>query len=95
MKFLIVFVALFAITLARPDVEVVKSESDVGSESYNYAYETSDGSSHNEDGQLKDGRIVVHGSYTWVDEKTGEKFTVNYVADEHGFHPEGAHLPVA
>uniref|UniRef100_A0A1I8MP70 Larval cuticle protein 5 n=1 Tax=Musca domestica TaxID=7370 RepID=A0A1I8MP70_MUSDO len=102
MKFLIVFVALFAIALAapRPDAEIVKSESDVGPEGYSFAVATSDGTEKNEDGKLKnvgteEEAIVVHGSYTWVDEKTGEKFTVTYVADENGFQPQGAHLPVA
>uniref|UniRef100_A0A1I8N320 Larval cuticle protein 5 n=1 Tax=Musca domestica TaxID=7370 RepID=A0A1I8N320_MUSDO len=102
MKFLIVFVALFAIALAapRPDAEILKSESDVGPEGYSFAVATSDGKSHDEDGKLKDvgtehEAIVVHGSYSWVDEKTGEKFTVTYVADENGFQPSGAHLPVA
>ncbi|XP_073838363.1 larval cuticle protein 65Ab1-like [Musca autumnalis] len=100
MKFLIVFVALFAIALARPDVEVLRSDSDVGPESYTYSVATSDGTEHSEEGQLKDvgtdhEAIVVRGTYTWIDEKTGEKFTVNYVADENGFQPEGAHLPVA
>ncbi|XP_073836329.1 larval cuticle protein 65Ab1-like [Musca autumnalis] len=102
MKFLIVFVALFAIALAapRPEVEIIRNDSDVGPESYNYAVATSDGSEHVESGQLKNvgseaEAIVVQGSYTWIDEQTGEKFTVNYVADENGFQPQGAHLPVA
>ena len=39
MKFLIVFVALFAVALARPggEVEIRTLESDVGPESYNFA----------------------------------------------------------
>ena len=65
-----------------------------------FSLETSDGTSKVEDGKLKDvgtdhEAIVVHGSYSWVDEKTGEKFTVTYVADENGFQPTGAHLPKA
>ncbi|XP_061394864.1 larval cuticle protein 65Ab1-like [Musca vetustissima] len=102
MKFLIVFVALFAIALAapRPDVEIVKSEVDVEPEGYAFNVATSDGTAHEENGKLKDvgtdhEAIVVHGSYTWVDEKTGQKFTVTYVADENGFQPQGEHLPVA
>ncbi|XP_013110238.1 larval cuticle protein 65Ab1-like [Stomoxys calcitrans] len=102
MKFIILFAALFAVALAapRPDVEIVKSDSDVGPEKFNFDWETSDGSTHKANGDLKDAgsdheAIVVHGSYSWTDEKTGEHFTVEYVADENGFQPKGAHLPVA
>ncbi|KAL7734129.1 hypothetical protein ACLKA6_011809 [Drosophila palustris] len=101
MKFLIVFVALFAVALAAPsDVVITKLDSDVNAEGYKFGFETSDGTAHNADAQLKDVGTehesqVVHGSYSWVDEKTGEKFTVSYVADENGFQPQGAHLPVA
>ncbi|XP_065359724.1 larval cuticle protein 65Ab1-like [Calliphora vicina] len=103
MKFFIVFAALFAVALAAPaehHAEIVKQESDVQPESYNFVSETSDGTVKSEEGHLKDvgtehEAIVVHGSFSWVDEKTGEKFTVNYVADENGFQPEGAHLPKA
>ncbi|XP_016933410.3 larval cuticle protein 65Ab1-like [Drosophila suzukii] len=101
MKFLIVFVALFALAVARPnDVQTLKQDSDVQPEKWSSALETSDGTSVNLDGVLKNigtdhEAAVVHGSYSWVDEKTGEKFTVTYVADENGFQPQGAHLPVS
>ncbi|XP_054734038.1 larval cuticle protein 65Ab1-like [Anastrepha obliqua] len=102
MKAAIIFACLLAVAFARPnpDAEIVKLDSDVGPESYVYNLETSDGTKKEEAGQLKDvgtdhEAIVVHGSFSWVDEKTGEKFTVNYVADENGFQPQGAHLPVA
>ncbi|XP_017070727.1 larval cuticle protein 65Ab1-like [Drosophila eugracilis] len=101
MKFLIVFVALFAVAVARPnEVGIVRQDSDVGPESWSSNVELTDGTKIDEQGQLKNvgtehEAAVVHGSYSWVDEKTGEKFTVTYVADENGFQPQGAHLPVA
>ncbi|XP_075161527.1 larval cuticle protein 65Ab1-like [Haematobia irritans] len=102
MKFFILFAALFAVALAapRPDAEILKQDSEVGPEDFRFAVGTSDGTEHNAEGKVKDvgtdhAAIVVHGSYTWVDEKTGEKFTVEYVADENGFQPKGAHLPIA
>ncbi|XP_054733964.1 larval cuticle protein 65Ab1-like [Anastrepha obliqua] len=102
MKAAIIFACLLAVAFARPnpDAEIVKLDSDVGPESYVYSVETSDGTKKDESGKLKDvgsdhEGIVVQGSYSWVDEKTGEKFTVTYVADENGFQPSGAHLPVA
>ncbi|XP_016975759.1 larval cuticle protein 65Ag1-like [Drosophila rhopaloa] len=101
MKFLIVFVALFAVALAAPpsEVQVLRSESDVGPENYKYALETSDGTSKKEEGQLKnagteDEAIVVKGSFSFVADD-GQTYTVNYIADENGFQPQGAHLPVA
>ncbi|XP_037811990.1 larval cuticle protein 65Ag1-like isoform X1 [Lucilia sericata] len=102
MKFIIVFAALFAVALAAPrpeDAVVLRSESEVGPESYQYAYETSDGNKAEEQGQLKnvgteEEAIVVKGSYSFVADD-GQTYTVNYVADENGFQPQGAHLPVA
>ncbi|KRK01275.1 uncharacterized protein Dyak_GE27394 [Drosophila yakuba] len=70
---------------------------------YMYPYtflETSDGTSIKQEGSLKNvgtdqEAAVVRGSFSWVDEKTGEKFTTNYVADDNGYQPVGDHLPVA
>ncbi|KAI8126403.1 larval cuticle protein 65Ab1-like [Lucilia cuprina] len=101
MKFIIVFAALFAFALAAPaehGAEIVHQESEVLPESFKFLTETSDGNHHDAEGKLLNvgsdhESLAVHGSFSWVDEKTGEKFTVNYVADENGFQPEGAHLP--
>ncbi|XP_014094812.3 larval cuticle protein 65Ab1 [Bactrocera oleae] len=102
MKAVFIFACVLAVAFARPnpEAEIVRSESDVGPESYKYNLETSDGTKKQEAGQLKNvgsenEAIAVSGSFSWVDEKTGEKFTVTYVADENGFQPQGAHLPVA
>nr|AAD00301.1 larval cuticle protein [Drosophila melanogaster] len=101
MKFLIVFVALFAMAVARPNLaEIVRQVSDVEPEKWSSDVETSDGTSIKQEGVLKNAgtdnecrcrpRILHLG-----DEKTGEKFTITYVADENGYQPQGAHLPVA
>ncbi|KAH8342304.1 hypothetical protein KR059_000705 [Drosophila kikkawai] len=99
MKFLIVFVALFAVALASPTAEILRSESDVGPENFKYGFETSDGVAANAEGQLNNigsdhESLAVHGSYSFVGDD-GVTYTVNYVADENGFQPSGAHLPVA
>lgn len=103
MKFAVVFAALFAVALAVPveqHAEIVHQESEVLPEGFKFLTETSDGTHHDAVGELKlidkeHGGVVVHGSFSWVDEKTGQKFTVNYVADENGYQPEGAHIPKA
>ncbi|XP_064542632.1 larval cuticle protein 65Ag1-like [Drosophila montana] len=102
MKFLIVFVALFAVALAAPagpEVQIVRSDSDVGPESFKYGWETSDGSSAQAEGQLnnigsENESLAVRGSFSYIGDD-GQTYQVNYVADENGFQPQGAHLPVA
>ncbi|XP_073837211.1 larval cuticle protein 65Ag1-like [Musca autumnalis] len=100
MKFIIVFAALFALALAAPsDVEIVRSDSEVGPESFSFDSETSDGTKHSAQGQLNNigteqEAIAVRGSYSFVADD-GQTYTVTYVADENGFQPQGAHLPVA
>ncbi|XP_017470790.1 PREDICTED: larval cuticle protein 8-like [Rhagoletis zephyria] len=102
MKFVIVFVALFALAYAAPaapEVEIVELKSDVEPEQYSYSLKTSDGTSKQEDGHLvnpgaEDEHIVAQGSFSFVGDD-GQTYTVNYIADENGFQPQGAHLPVA
>ncbi|KAH8314868.1 hypothetical protein KR074_006325 [Drosophila pseudoananassae] len=98
MKFLIVFVALFALAVAA-EVEILRSDSDVQPESFKYDWETSDGSSAQAAGQLnnigsENEAFSVQGSYRFVGDD-GVTYEVTYIADENGFQPQGAHLPVA
>ncbi|XP_067645792.1 larval cuticle protein 65Ag1-like [Eurosta solidaginis] len=103
MKAVIIFACLIAAAsaLAIPSrdsaVEIVALASEVGPESYSYNVDTSDGSHHDESGHLENAgteqeAIVAKGSYSFTD--NGQTYTVTYVADENGFHPQGAHLPV-
>ncbi|XP_075161485.1 larval cuticle protein 65Ag1-like [Haematobia irritans] len=99
MKFVIVFAALFAVALAAEDVQILKSNSDVGPESFKYDYATSDGTESQAEGHVinvgtEEEGIAIKGSYSFVGDD-GQTYTVNYVADENGFQPTGAHLPVA
>ncbi|XP_065359918.1 larval cuticle protein 65Ag1-like [Calliphora vicina] len=104
MKFCVavLIVALIGCALAAPpqdaqEVQVLRYDSDVQPEGYKFAVETSDGKTHQEEGQLKDvgtenETLVVRGSYSYIGDD-GQTYTVNYVADENGFQPEGDHLP--
>ncbi|XP_019550516.3 endocuticle structural glycoprotein SgAbd-2 [Aedes albopictus] len=77
-------------TVLRHDAEVNVDGS------YQFAYETSNGILHEEQGQLKtvgeDQAVVAEGRFAYTDAE-GNKFSVQYVADENGFQPQGDHLP--
>ncbi|KAL5287149.1 hypothetical protein ACFFRR_008220 [Megaselia abdita] len=103
MKFAIVFAALFALAIAGPvshdNVDTLRYDNEVGPESHDSNLETSDGTKIVSHGVLKDAgtdhEAYNHqGSYSYVGDD-GVTYTVNYVADENGFQPQGAHLPVA
>ncbi|XP_046836778.1 flexible cuticle protein 12-like [Vespa crabro] len=104
MKLIIAFFAVLAVALAlpRPQDEVVlvkETPSDnIGVGGYNYGYELSNGQHHEESAQLtnvgtENEALAVRGSFGWVDPVTNQRYTVNYIADENGFHPQGEHLP--
>ncbi|XP_055912856.1 flexible cuticle protein 12-like [Eupeodes corollae] len=102
MKFVIVFAAFCAtVVLAAPldnGVQIVRYDNDnIGVDGYNFAYETSDGVSREESAKLDkvgtDGEsISVRGSVTWT-APDGVQYSLQYIADENGFQPQGAHLP--
>ncbi|XP_015592073.1 larval cuticle protein 65Ag1 [Cephus cinctus] len=105
MKTIIAFVALVVVAFAAPqgqsDVVVVNEDplDNIGIDGYKYGYELSNGESKQESAQVKNvgtenEAIQVTGSFSWIDPVTGQKFQVDYVADENGFQPQGAHIPV-
>uniref|UniRef100_A0A1I8NUR0 Uncharacterized protein n=1 Tax=Stomoxys calcitrans TaxID=35570 RepID=A0A1I8NUR0_STOCA len=101
MKFVIVFVALFALALAADpkDAETLRYDANVEPERYDFNVATSDGKNFQEQGEIEnlgseDEAIAVKGSYSYVGDD-GQTYTVNYIADKNGFQPQGAHIPVA
>ncbi|KAM7356720.1 cuticular protein 65Au [Cochliomyia hominivorax] len=97
MKYQIVILAcLFAIALTAPQQDDTKAEilrleaENNGVDKYNFAYDTSNGISRSEAGELKtteDGAaIVVQGSYAWT-APDGKKYEMVFTADELGYHP--------
>ncbi|XP_037082945.1 larval cuticle protein 65Ag1-like [Pollicipes pollicipes] len=102
MKF-VVLAAVLAVVAARPqdapEVAIVRMDSTQGEDgSFQYAYETSDGTNAEVTGESKqigeEVGTVMRGSYSFVGDD-GVTYTVNWVADENGFQPQGEHLPVA
>ncbi|XP_058054280.1 flexible cuticle protein 12-like [Anopheles bellator] len=105
MKTIFAFAFVLALALAAPlddakSAQILKYENDnIGVDGYKFAFETSDGQQREEQAELKKlgdevEALVVRGSYSFTADD-GQVYTVNYVADENGFRPEGAHLPVA
>ncbi|XP_019876738.1 flexible cuticle protein 12-like [Aethina tumida] len=105
MKAVIVFSALVAVVVCAPqgldkDATILRNELDnIGVDGFNWAYETSNGISAQEQGQLinagtENESIAVRGSYRYIG-PDGVTYEVTYVADDNGFQPQGAHLPVA
>ncbi|XP_013110243.2 endocuticle structural protein SgAbd-6-like [Stomoxys calcitrans] len=104
MKFVVVFgimSVLLACAWAAPqgkDVEVLEqSYENTGSDGYKFSYSLTDGTSRTEQGTVvnpgaENESLSVKGTITWV-APDGQTYTVNFVADENGFQPEGAHLP--
>lgn len=56
---------------------------------YRYAYETSNGITASQSGL---GGVSVQGGSSYTSPE-GEVISVNYVADEYGYHPVGEHIP--
>ncbi|CAG2053681.1 unnamed protein product [Timema podura] len=67
---------------------------------FSLSYLSGDGTTLNEQGALKptadgtDNVLVKQGSFSYTSPE-GIPISLTYVADELGFRPEGAHLPVA
>ncbi|XP_063376953.1 cuticle protein CP14.6-like [Cydia fagiglandana] len=105
MKSFIVFALIVAAVAAAPqrspdaDAQVLRYDAENNVDSYQYAVETSNGISQQEQGQLQNAgseneAISVRGSFSYTG-PDGVVYTVTYIADENGFQPQGAHLPVA
>ncbi|XP_032691324.1 flexible cuticle protein 12-like [Odontomachus brunneus] len=108
MKLIVALCALVTVAFAAPpqytrdnsQTVVVKETplDNIGIDGYQFGYELSNGESRQESGQLvnagtENESIAVQGSFSYVDPETNVRYTVNYIADENGFHPQGDHLP--
>lgn len=103
MKLILIVALSIAACLAAPaedHAQILRYENEQSEDhSYNFAFDTSDGISRQEQAELKnvgaeDEAMVVRGSFSYTGDD-GIVYTINYIADENGFRPQGAHLPVA
>ncbi|CAO1320146.1 unnamed protein product [Diamesa tonsa] len=100
MKLLIVLAFCIAAALAVPsEVEILKNVYENIGAGYKFGFEQSDGQAREEFAELKNvgtetEAISVKGSFSFIGDD-GQTYTVTYIADENGFQPSAAHLPVA
>ncbi|XP_017070720.1 larval cuticle protein 65Ag1-like [Drosophila eugracilis] len=101
MKFAIVLFALFAVALAAPaeEVQIVRQNSEVGTNGFSYNSETSDGQIVQAVGELKNvgsenEALAVRGAFSYIG-PDGVPYSVTFIADENGYQPQGVHIPVA
>ncbi|XP_031640901.1 cuticle protein CP14.6-like [Contarinia nasturtii] len=107
-KIAIAFFALIAVSAAAllpgapappsgdATAQTLRFDSAVNPNSYQYAYETSNGINAQEQGQLKqvgqESGIAAQGGYSYISPE-GTQIQVTYVADENGFQPQGDIIP--
>ncbi|PBC33784.1 Flexible cuticle protein [Apis cerana cerana] len=106
MKLFIAFALVIVVVYATPqgrqeEVVLVKEtpSDNIGLGGYRYAYELSNGQSHQEVAELvnegtENEALTVRGSYSWVEPQSNTVYTVNYVADENGFHPVEMYIKI-
>ncbi|XP_030753515.1 endocuticle structural glycoprotein SgAbd-8-like [Sitophilus oryzae] len=75
-------------------IKIIKQESDLSPDgSYHWSYETENGIAAQEQGQLKNPEAMeAQGSFQYTADD-GTPIQVQYVANELGFQPQGAHFP--
>lgn len=90
----------FAAPQGTPEpIPILRQDSQInGDGSYQYSFETGNGISADQKGDLKKvgdvDAIEVHGQFQYPGED-GQNIQLTYVADENGYQPQGAHLPTA
>ncbi|KAF7268621.1 endocuticle structural glycoprotein SgAbd-8-like [Rhynchophorus ferrugineus] len=75
-------------------IRIIKQESDISPDgSYHWSYETENGIAAQEQGQLKNpDTMEAQGSFQYTADD-GTPIQVQYIANEGGFQPQGAHFP--
>lgn len=82
------------INRAANDVPILRLDNNNDGETYNYALETGDGISIQEEGDARGEGTKAHGGFSYTS-PDGQQVHIQYSADENGFLPQGSHIPVA
>lgn len=77
---------------AESYARILRQDNDLDTNSYHYLYQTENGINAEESGNVANAGTKVSGYYEYVGDN-GQKYRVDYIADENGFQPRGAHLP--
>ncbi|XP_030078544.1 larval cuticle protein 2-like [Drosophila hydei] len=93
---LVLICAVIAMAVALPvsdesKAETISRKDDVRADGFDASVETSNGIAASNSGDEKGN---IHGSFSWTSPE-GEVIEVKYVADENGYQPSSASLPVA
>ncbi|XP_013109118.1 cuticular protein 47Eg-like [Stomoxys calcitrans] len=89
MKFLIVFACVLAIAAANENANVLRNDAEVNVENFKYALELDNSVNTQQEGSLNGENWVVKGSYKFTSPE-GEEVSVQYTADENGYHVDAA-----
>ncbi|XP_041984398.1 pupal cuticle protein 36-like [Aricia agestis] len=76
---------------ADANAQILKLNSEVTAEGFQYEYETSNGIKADAAGVATNG-VQSQGSFSYKGDD-GQDYSITYTADENGFQPRGAHLP--
>ena len=94
---------MLAVAVAAPQQQarIISQRFDMDQQgNYEYAFQQDDGTAAEQVGRVQPGSqpetgsLSQQGSFTYVGDD-GVTYTVAYLADERGFQPQAAHLPVA
>ncbi|TDG39792.1 hypothetical protein AWZ03_013786 [Drosophila navojoa] len=93
---LVLICAVIGMAVALPvsdesKAQVISRKDDVRADGFDASLETDNKISRAESGDEKGN---IHGSFSWISPE-GELIEVKYVADENGYQPVSASLPVA
>jgi hypothetical protein len=85
----------FAKSPVAPSPQVHGNQPDAAG-NYDFSFDEENGAHREEQGTQEfngeEDVNVIRGSYSYISPE-GESITVNYIADENGFQPQGSHIP--